>query len=101
MWIYVRPRRRTYGTCLIFSYFRVFAASHFRILHYAGSVVKRPRTYDEEAGLEKAWIKRFVRFTRQPQNLTHVIHPEMASGVVHVADVAEQLLRLDLQQPTF
>ena len=47
------------------------------------------KTYDEKAGLEKAWIERLVGFTRQSQNLTHMIDPEMARGIVHVTDVAE------------
>jgi len=53
-------------------------------------------THDEEAGLEEARVERLVRFTRQPQHLAHVVHPEVTRGVVDVADVAEQLVRLDL-----
>jgi len=57
-------------------------------------------TYDEKSGFEETRVEQVASLARQPQHLAHVVRPEVTGGVVHVADVAEQFVRLDLRQPT-
>ena len=56
----------------------------------------REWSYVEESWLEEAAVELLSGFARSPNDDTHVFHPELARSVVHLLDVAKQLVRLDL-----